>query len=243
MAETAAVDISRVVVPVGAEVCVTQAEVTFLTGEVWTTNDLHELARRLRDAVEHPAGREPLLNLDFRRSGYHRIRYALRVPGDDLKHWLEVLEKMYLVFVVRPWIKKIPRSIQKPFKVYFFDNGEYAKITPEDVSFFDLKTGKKNRKKSEILPWEKELATKGGHPHFMLKEILEERELIKNTVSIATPFVKKPFRSLKERRMCFLPPWAQRPIWVWRRSICFRELLIVRCGRSMRLNLIRLFHF
>ncbi|OGD62317.1 hypothetical protein A2215_03740 [Candidatus Berkelbacteria bacterium RIFOXYA2_FULL_43_10] len=90
MAETAAVDISRVVVPVGAEVCVTQAEVTFLTGEVWTTNDLHELARRLRDAVEHPAGREPLLNLDFRRSGYHRIRYALRVPGDDLKHWLEV---------------------------------------------------------------------------------------------------------------------------------------------------------
>ena len=96
-----------------------------------------------------------------------------------------------------------PAFLDYTSKVYFFDNGEYAKITPEDVSFFDLKTGKKNRKKPEILPWEKELATKGGHPHFMFKEILEERELIKNTVSIATPFVKKAVPFFKSAENVF----------------------------------------
>ena len=75
--------------------------------------------------------------------------------------------------------------------VYFFENAEYAKITTETASFYDLKTGKAKRKKTEILPWEKELATKGGHPHFMLKEILEERELIEHTVTVGATIVKK----------------------------------------------------
>jgi uncharacterized protein len=41
-----------------------------------------------------------------------------------LKHWLEVLEKMYVVFSVRPYTKKLPRAIQKPPKVYFYDNAD-----------------------------------------------------------------------------------------------------------------------
>ncbi|MBI4124333.1 MAG: ATP-binding protein, partial [Deltaproteobacteria bacterium] len=48
----------------------------------------------------------------------------LQVSHKTLKHWLEVLERMYVVFVVRPWTKKIPRAIQKPPKVYFFDNAD-----------------------------------------------------------------------------------------------------------------------
>ena len=40
------------------------------------------------------------------------------------KAWLEVLERMYLVFSVRPYTKTIPRAVLKLPKVYFFDNGD-----------------------------------------------------------------------------------------------------------------------
>ena len=40
------------------------------------------------------------------------------------KAWLETLERMYLVFSVRPFTKSLPRAVRKPPKVYFFDNGD-----------------------------------------------------------------------------------------------------------------------
>ena len=48
----------------------------------------------------------------------------LQVSPLTLKHWLEILEKMYVVFCVRPLTKNIPRAIQKPPKVLFFDNAD-----------------------------------------------------------------------------------------------------------------------
>jgi predicted AAA+ superfamily ATPase len=38
--------------------------------------------------------------------------------------WLELLERMYLVFAVRPFTRSLPRAILKPPKVYFFDTGD-----------------------------------------------------------------------------------------------------------------------
>ncbi|MDY0004952.1 MAG: ATP-binding protein [Polyangia bacterium] len=52
------------------------------------------------------------------------IAEDLQVAAKTLKHWLEVLERMYVVFVVRPLTRMIPRAIQKPPKVYFFDTGD-----------------------------------------------------------------------------------------------------------------------
>lgn len=60
----------------------------------------------------------------------------LQVSHKTLKHWLEVLEKMYLLFVVRPWSRKIPRAIRKPFKTYFFDNADV--IGDEGARFENL---------------------------------------------------------------------------------------------------------
>lgn len=38
--------------------------------------------------------------------------------------WLEVLERMYVLFAVRPFTRNLPRAILKPPKVYFFDNAD-----------------------------------------------------------------------------------------------------------------------
>lgn len=64
------------------------------------------------------------------------IAQELQVASKTLKHWLDILERMYLVFVVRPLTRKLPRAIQKPPKVYFFDTGDV--LGDEGVRFENL---------------------------------------------------------------------------------------------------------
>ena len=48
----------------------------------------------------------------------------LEVSPATVSKWIEIFEKMYLIFTVRTYTKNLPRSLSKPFKVYFFDNGD-----------------------------------------------------------------------------------------------------------------------
>lgn len=48
----------------------------------------------------------------------------LHVAPQTVKHWLEVLEHMYVGFLVTPYTKRLSRAIQKPPKFYFFDNAD-----------------------------------------------------------------------------------------------------------------------
>ena len=52
------------------------------------------------------------------------IANEIQVSPKTVKAWLEVLERMYLVFVVRPYTRSISRAVLKPPKVYFFDTGD-----------------------------------------------------------------------------------------------------------------------
>lgn len=60
-------------------------------------------------------------------------------------------------------------------KVIYLDDGEIATITPDN--FFIIK-----EKKPQEIEWEIEDAQKGGYPHFMLKEIMEEPQAIENVI-------------------------------------------------------------
>ena len=48
----------------------------------------------------------------------------LQVSPQTVKHWLEVLERMYYIFLVYPFSTNLPRAILKPPKVYFYDNAD-----------------------------------------------------------------------------------------------------------------------
>jgi uncharacterized protein len=48
----------------------------------------------------------------------------LEISPITAKRWLELLERMYVVFTVYPMSKGIPRAIRKPPKVYFYDTGD-----------------------------------------------------------------------------------------------------------------------
>lgn len=47
----------------------------------------------------------------------------LEVSVQTVKHWLALLESLYVIFPVRPFHKKISRSILKAAKYYFYDTG------------------------------------------------------------------------------------------------------------------------
>lgn len=48
----------------------------------------------------------------------------LQIAPKTAKNWLTLIEKMYIAFPVYPFTKNIPRAIQKPPKVYFYDNAD-----------------------------------------------------------------------------------------------------------------------
>lgn len=52
------------------------------------------------------------------------IASELQISPKTAKAWLEVMERMYLIFSVRPYTKSLSRAVLKPPKVYFFDNGD-----------------------------------------------------------------------------------------------------------------------
>jgi predicted AAA+ superfamily ATPase len=60
----------------------------------------------------------------------------IEISPKTAKSWLQVLERMYLVFAVRPYTRSLPRAVLKPPKVYFFDNGDV--IGDEGARFENL---------------------------------------------------------------------------------------------------------
>lgn len=66
-------------------------------------------------------------------------------------------------------------------QVVYLDDGEMAVLTPEEHRVYDLGHNIRHKESQEI-EWSAEEAQKGGCPHFMLKEILEEPEAIENSL-------------------------------------------------------------
>lgn len=52
------------------------------------------------------------------------IAEDLQISPKTAKNWLALIERMYVAFSIYPFSKQVPRSIQKPPKVYFYDNAD-----------------------------------------------------------------------------------------------------------------------
>lgn len=66
-------------------------------------------------------------------------------------------------------------------EVLYLDDGEMAAVTSEGISLDGVSTAPLHERVSKI-DWDLEETTKAGHPHFMLKEILEQPEVIENSI-------------------------------------------------------------
>lgn len=66
-------------------------------------------------------------------------------------------------------------------EVAFLEDGDLVTIEEDQISFFDLKTGKKIQRDYVTLDWTAEKMDKQGHPHYMLKEIYEQPQALVDT--------------------------------------------------------------
>ncbi len=75
----------------------------------------------------------------------------------------------------------IAALLQYTNEVYRFDDGELAALGKDSVEFFNS-GGEKVQKHKAVVDLSPESVEKGGHEHFMLKEIMEQPEAIRNTL-------------------------------------------------------------
>lgn len=75
----------------------------------------------------------------------------------------------------------VPAILAHTKDYYRLSEGVLAVLTPDEVHFY-TKDGKETTQRTEHVDWNVEQAQKGGYPHFMIKEILEEPDAIRRTV-------------------------------------------------------------
>jgi len=85
----------------------------------------------------------------------------------------------------------VPAFLKYTNKVHFLEDGEAVVISKTGVKLFDAKTGKEKKMKLQTLDWKLEDAEKAGYPHFLLKEIHEQKETIAKTALVNEKEIKR----------------------------------------------------
>lgn len=116
----------------------------------------------------------------------------------------------------------VPAIIKYTKDYYLLEHDEIARISEGDISFTDLK-GNKIEKELKTADWDMDAAEKGGYEHYMLKEINEQPEAVRKTVS---PRVYHGMPSLEE---CSITVESLKDI---------RQVFIVACGTAMHAGMI-----
>lgn len=86
----------------------------------------------------------------------------------------------------------IPAFLNHTNKAIFFEDGDTVKITPDNIEIYDSDFRKTTRK-IHTISWDISAAEKGGFEHFMLKEIHDEPQNVKDTLQTLPPDITKAF--------------------------------------------------
>src|SRR2546426_8655230 len=107
----------------------------------------------------------------------------------------------------------VPALLGCTREILVLDEGELAVLSPDGPTLRSL-DGTPVRRQPTTVPWDQEAAEKSGYPHFMLKEISEQPEAVRNTIGERLdphePDIQIPELGLKDRdlaglnRLCFV---------------------------------------
>jgi len=76
----------------------------------------------------------------------------------------------------------VPAFFEYTRDVNYLDDNQMVVINDE-IKYYDLETNKEVKKRLVHINWEKSQATKGDFDHFMIKEIMEQKETILRTIN------------------------------------------------------------
>ena len=110
--------------------------------------------------------------------------YALCVMHNDCKNTL-VITKRNAPLLIGVGEKEyfaasdVPAIIKHTNKAIYLEDNQIATLTPDSMKIIDSNANSVNPK-VEVLPWEPVALSKMGYKHFMLKEIHEQPDVIRN---------------------------------------------------------------
>jgi glutamine---fructose-6-phosphate transaminase (isomerizing) len=97
----------------------------------------------------------------------------------------------------------IPAFLEYTQNVNYLDDDEMV-VVDGGVEFFNLTTGEPVKKRLINIDWKAESAEKGEYDHFMLKEIMEQKETILRAINQDTGDIMYVAQKIRESRGCFL---------------------------------------
>ena len=89
-------------------------------------------------------------------------------------------------------------------KVVFLENGDLAVVTSDNFQIFRIDSGIPVQRKTTELNWTLEMAAKGGYPHYMLKEIFDQPNVLREALRIQDKYLDLLTEFLDRGREIFL---------------------------------------
>ena len=97
----------------------------------------------------------------------------------------------------------VPAILKHTNKVIYLEDNEMVILSEDGITIKDSE-GKVIEKEIFIIDWTPDMAEKGGYDHFMLKEIHEQPNAVKNTLHEASEIKKIVQNFPKFNRICFV---------------------------------------
>lgn len=92
----------------------------------------------------------------------------------------------------------IPAFLKHTNKVSYIDENQMVVIEKEKIEFFDIEKNKKIEKRVIEIDWDPVSAEKGNFPHFMIKEIIEQKETLNRAINQDPAIIEKVANEIKK---------------------------------------------
>ena len=98
----------------------------------------------------------------------------------------------------------VPAFLKHTNKVVFLDEFQLAEITPSGYTLYDINQNVEVKAKVAKIDWGLDEAEKGGHPHFMIKEMLEQPNVIEKTAGITEAELSPAVRMIEKAKSIYI---------------------------------------
>ncbi len=134
--------------------------------------------------------------------------------------------------------------IEHTDKMVFLENGDFVKIQGGSYEIFDI-DGERIEREIEVVDWKIDQAEKGGHEHYMYKEIIEQPEAIRNTLSerIDGDFFTSEFKIDREKALKYKKIWIVACGTAYHAGLFGRELFEKSLGIPVEVELASEFRY
>jgi glucosamine--fructose-6-phosphate aminotransferase (isomerizing) len=86
----------------------------------------------------------------------------------------------------------------------FLEDGEYSIVTHDSYLIKRITTGETVTRAVQELMWDSEMSEKGGFPHYMLKEIYDQPQIVENALKIDRKLIRKFAKMALEKRKFYI---------------------------------------